>query len=69
MVRIVGEELGAIGSEQIEMQCTEKMVEWIVHAHGNVWVTGVREFSGQKSCKVSPNKASYHTHATVHRKI
>ncbi|PBK87203.1 hypothetical protein ARMGADRAFT_1122359 [Armillaria gallica] len=45
MVRVVREELGAIGSERIEVQCTKKMVEWVVHAHGNVWVMGVGEFS------------------------
>ncbi|PBK87958.1 hypothetical protein ARMGADRAFT_1034256 [Armillaria gallica] len=48
MVRVVGEELGAIGSERIEVQCTKKMVEWVVHVHGNVWVTGVGEFSARR---------------------
>ncbi len=69
VVRVIGEELGAIGSKWIEVQCTKKMVEWVVHTHGNVWVMGVREFSGRKSCWVSLNEVSYHTHVTVHRKI
>ncbi len=46
VVRIVGEELGTIGSEQIKVQYTKKMVEWVVHVHGNVWVMRVGEFSG-----------------------